>query len=65
MFECTFDKGQYHLVNEMVRWCKDNIGDGGWLARNGDLWSCEGVFGRTTFKFMREDDYTLFLLRWS
>jgi hypothetical protein len=65
MFEVTFGKERYHQVNDMVRWCKDTFGDGGWLAREHDTWACESAFGRTTFKFKRDADYTLFLLRWS
>jgi hypothetical protein len=65
MFEVTFGKDRYHQVTEMYSWCKDNIGNGGWLADPNDMWAAEGAFGRTTFKFKNDEDYTLFLLRWS
>jgi hypothetical protein len=65
MFEVTFGKERYHQINDMVRWCKDNIGDGGWLAGDHDWWACEGAFGNTTFKFKRDADHTMFLLRWA
>lgn len=52
----------------MEEWCRDNVGQGGWVGRyerEDDRWSIDSMFGNTTFKFKNEKDYVWFLLRWS
>jgi hypothetical protein len=61
-----FDKNRYHQQDEMIAWCRENIGPGGWYDMIPDDmdWSMGCVFGRTTFCFKNEQDCTLFLLKW-
>ena len=69
----TFGKDQYHLNGEMERWCRENIGDGGWSYANPETWEGMGdkiwvmssMFGNTKFSFKDPKDLTMFLLRWS
>ena len=51
MTEFVFDKHSHHLQNEMVRWCEENIGPGGWLNEPYYIWHVSAVFGNTFFKF--------------
>jgi hypothetical protein len=69
----TFGKDQYHLNGEMERWCRENIGDGGWSYANPETWEGMGdkiwvmssMFGNTKFSFKDPKDLTMFLLRWA
>ena len=66
----SFGRDRYHLQDEMVAWCRENIGVGAWwnslpALPVGQDWSIQYIFGRTTFWFKRESDATLFALRWS
>jgi hypothetical protein len=60
-------KDQYHLLNEMQNWCRDNLGVGGYIVcpdPGRDTWHIETVFGNSRFCFLRDQDATLFSLRW-
>ena len=69
----TFGKDRYHLNGEMEKWCRDNIGLGGWTystpktweGMDGKIWVIYSMFGNTTFSFKESKDLTMFLLRWS
>ena len=65
MENVEFGRDKYHLQGEMVKWCKENIGKGGWLQAEGAVWSVDSAFGTTFFKFVNESDATLFRLRWA
>ena len=72
MNQVTFDKDQYHLNGKMQQWCEnhlgppaysiDNIRDDGVLK---NLWHYKSTFGRTTYSFKNEKDYTWFVLVWA
>ena len=64
MIEFVFDKHSHHLQNEMVRWCEENIGPGGWLNEPYYIWHVRAVFGNTFFMFEHQKDATAFSLRW-
>lgn len=64
----TFGRDLYHLQDEMIAWCREQIGVGTWWVlpqppANMD-WCVECTFGRTTFWFKRESDAVLFSLKW-
>ena len=64
-----FGKDKYHLQNDMIQWCRDNLGTGGWrqpsLKLWGDHWGIVCAFGNTTFYFIEEKDAIMFRLRWA
>lgn len=68
----TYGKEKYHLQGEMEKWCRDNIGNGGWSYQTpktwegmGDkIWIIHSMFGNTTFAFKYPKHFTLFVLRW-
>lgn len=64
MTEVRFGKRQYHLIEDMNSWCKNNIGAGGWLAAPDHKWKIEGAFGEHTYTFKDPKDAVLFMLRW-
>ena len=64
MIEFVFDKHRHYLQNEMVRWCEENIGPGGWLNEPYYIWHVSAVFGNTFFKFKHEKDAEAFSLKW-
>lgn len=73
MHEFIWEKKQYHLQNEMIDWCKKNIGCGGWYAHIGsqdqlkdsDQWGCWWMLGAGRFVFRTEDQLKLFADNWS
>jgi hypothetical protein len=60
----TFDNRRYHQNEDMAQWCNDNIGKGGWIREYDDHWNVHCTFGTTTYCFYKEEDATLFALRW-
>jgi hypothetical protein len=69
-----FGKRHYHLQEEMIKWCKDNLGNNprysNWVfatpvdwTRLGN-WCVSSAFGSTSFHFKNESDATMFALRW-
>lgn len=58
------DKDKYHLIEDMNRWLRDNVGDGGWMPMLDARWKIEGAFGHHTYTFKDPKDATLFALRW-
>ena len=68
--EVRFDKRRYHQHEEMIAWCKENTGTGGWTwdtpkSWEGlDKWVVHSAFGTTVFCFKEEADASMFILRW-
>jgi hypothetical protein len=67
LVEIQFGKDQYHLQRDMVRWCEQNLGPGGYTGVDpyNHSWSWNSMFGSTFFHFKNERDATLFSLKWS
>lgn len=69
----TFGKEQYHLNNEMEKWCESNFGPGCWIFGKANtwtgmedkFWTIDSMFGNTTFTFKDPKQLTMFILRWS
>jgi len=65
MREIVIGKRRYHLQEQMINWCKNNIGPGSWFKNEpGNVWSVSSMFGSTFFVFNRDEDATAFVLRW-
>jgi hypothetical protein len=68
----TFSKRRYHEHRDMVDWCSEHIGPGGWTwdtpktweGMGDKIWGVFAVFGDTTFFFKDPKNLTLFILRW-
>lgn len=63
--EIQFDKDRYHELEQMISWCRQSIGPGGYLFGDHCVWQIETVFGTSTFTFKRDQDAALFALRWA
>ena len=60
-------KDRYHEQEEMISWCRKNLGKGGWnqsLVLGDNRWRVDSMFGETQFWFKQERDYLLFCLKW-
>jgi hypothetical protein len=64
MTEVEFGRDKYHLIEEMNRWLRDNVGEGGWMPMLDARWKIEGAFGNHTYYFKDPKDATLFALKW-
>jgi len=70
MITIEFGKDRYHVVDEMVNWCRDNLGLGGWVYADprdweeGRRWAVSSMFGNATFYFYDSGDASMFVLRW-
>lgn len=67
MTEVVMSKRMYHLQADMVDWCKQHIGDGGWKWGSNQIdgkWNVVSAFGTTFFNFVNPADATAFALRW-
>lgn len=65
----TLGKEYYHLQDEIIGWCKQTLGPGGWnrslvLDDTGAVWRVDSMFGSTQFWFKEERHYLLFCLKW-
>jgi hypothetical protein len=71
MIEVVFEKDRYHTIKTMEKWCRENIGVGGWVYADPKdweeerKWAMSSAFGRTTFYFRDGEDATMFTLRWT
>ena len=71
MIEIVFEKDRYHTIKTMEKWCRENIGVGGWVYADPKdweeerKWAMSSAFGRTTFYFRDGEDATIFTLRWT
>jgi len=67
IIKISFGKDRYHEQEDMIRWCRKNLGTGGWqcsLVLGDNRWRVDSMFGSTQFWFKEERDYLLFCLRW-
>lgn len=65
-YEITFGKEKYHLHREMIDWCNNYIGAGGFITADDEtLWDLSIAFGNSTYYFKNERDLVIFSLRWS
>ena len=62
--EVEFDKRQYHLIEDMNKWLRENVGDGGWRPMLDARWHIESAFGNSKYVFKDPHDALLFALRW-
>ena len=65
MTAVEFDKDKYHLIEEMNRWLRENVGPGGWAPVLDARWHIEGAFGHHTYTFKDPRDATMFALKWT
>lgn len=73
MHEFFWEKNQYHLQDDMIDWCKKNIGCGGWYShicnidqlKQSDQWGCWWLLGSGRFVFRTEDQLKSFIEVWS
>lgn len=64
MTEVEFNKNQFHLIEEMNQWLRENVGPGGWAPVLDARWHIESAFGNSTYTFKDPKDAMLFALRW-
>jgi hypothetical protein len=64
MTTIEFGKDRYHLISEMTKWLRDNIGPGGYSPAPDAKWHIESGFGNTWYTFENDSDASLFALRW-
>lgn len=64
MTSVEFDKDKYHLIEEMNRWLRENVGPGGWAPVLDACWHIESAFGHSKYVFKDGKDAMLFALRW-
>lgn len=64
MTRVEFGKDKYHLVAEMNKWLRANIGPGGYSPVLDAKWHIESAFGNTWYTFKNDSDATLFALKW-
>lgn len=66
MFENEVDigKNQYHELREMIAWCKEQFGAGGYLKDQESQWFLETAFGNSVFYFKQGSHATAFALKW-
>ena len=56
----------YSKQDEIVDWCRANIGEGGWYSPNKQdlVWVIENNFGHISISFKHEADLIYFSLVW-
>jgi hypothetical protein len=64
-YKTIIGKEKYHMHNEIMQWCNDHIGDGGYTQQPNPLWDMVLVYGTATYYFKHERDLVFFTLRWS
>ena len=64
-YKIDIGREKYHLHNDMMQWCNDNIGPGGYRQDATLVWDMSMVFGTATYYFKHEKDLTFFMLRWT
>lgn len=57
-FAIRFDSAHTYLINVMVKWCEQNLFQGGYYEPN---WH----YQYNTFYFVDEKEYLMFVLRWA
>jgi hypothetical protein len=56
-------KRLYHMLDHMMYWCKQNVGVGGYLTYDNQLWRIETNFGDSEFLFVDDEDAVAFKLK--
>jgi len=66
-YQVHFTKDRYHQVQDMVGWCTDQFGDGGYIHSSvkNQRWALAIAFGNSSWLFKNSEDATLFALRWT
>ncbi len=68
LIRLSFGKDRFHEQRDMLSWCEENFGDGGYYSftKNPDTarWSIDSMFGNTHFFFRDSKDAVLFGLKW-
>ena len=57
-----FGKRWYHLHDQMIKWCLQNVGPGGWIESEEpeQAWLITCNFGNTKFYFANSEDALAF-----
>jgi hypothetical protein len=67
-YQVHFEKDRYRQVEDMMGWCIDNIGEGGYIFSTNNIerrWALVLAFGKSSWLFKNQDDATMFALRWT
>lgn len=64
MTEVDFGKDQYHKIEDMNRWLRENVGPGGWPPMLDARWHIRTAFGASRYTFKDPGDAILFALKW-
>ncbi len=62
-----FGKDRYHQVEDMLGWCENQFGEGGYIysANDTERWALVIAFGKSSWLFKNPEDATMFALRWT
>ena len=63
-YQVHFEKDRYHQVREIIEWCLENVGPGGYNSLD-SIWAVVTTFGKSSWLFKNQDDATMFTLRWA
>jgi hypothetical protein len=55
-------KKSYHLLEHMKYWCGQNVGAGGYLSCDNQVWRIETNFGNSEFLFVNDEDALAFVM---
>ena len=58
-------KRLYHMLEHMKYWCSQNVGAGGYLSCDNQMWRIDTNFGNSEFLFVNDEDAMAFKLRFS
>lgn len=65
MTEVNFGKRDYYRIEDMNKWLRENVGEGGWRPMLDARWHIESAFGESKYVFKDAKDATLFALKWA
>jgi len=65
MTEVNFGKRDYYRIEDMNKWLRENVGEGGWRPMLDARWHIESAFGESKYVFKDPKDATLFALKWA
>lgn len=63
-YQTKIGREKYHLHNEIMQWCNEHIGNGGYTQEPNSVWDMTIIFGTATYYFKYERDLIFFNLRW-
>jgi hypothetical protein len=74
VFEVDFGREYYSKHEQIIQWCRDNIGPGSWSGSRSyedwlktcpdELWTVYLMFGYTHIACKREEDCSKLILAW-